>query len=521
SRPTPTMDSPDVCVVVNGASGRVCVVHGAQRSWSILRLKEEVQKVKSIPCDEQILIDGFRELKDEELVEGLWEVTLVRRSVQEAAWLRLAQEDWSALLKEPEAWQYRSVVLAAVRSSGWALQHAAALRADAEVVRAAVEQNGLALQFADAALARDPDLVLAAAARSGRAFAFAAEELRKSRNFALKAVARNGHVLKYVDEAMRDEELVEAAVVSTESSALAEVLGKKEALRHRIKHVLQDRGVLGAEGPMLAPPPSEDLGVCVFGLGLGDSQLGAPSRLGKEASALCELSCLGLPVPLGFCAESWASAKRGLSYMETSLKQRLGCVQQPLLLSVRRGDLEVSGVGLTDAVAEHLARTGNANCVWDSYRRLVLSYASSVAKLPLAPFEEPLAALKRKLSAADWPQGQRETYLLPTQELQTLVESYKVIFQEHSGEVFPQDPQTQLRRSLEALGATDAEGEAVVVQSMVFGNYDFDSGVGKLKLTEGSLEGQWVPKAQREDLETRGPGQPLTAASRAWAARGV
>ena len=27
--------------------------------------------------------------------------------------------------------------------------------------------------------------------------------------------------------------------------------------------------------------------------------------------------------------------------METSLKQRLGCVQQPLLLSVRRGDLEV------------------------------------------------------------------------------------------------------------------------------------------------------------------------------------
>jgi len=142
-----------------------------------------------------------------------------------------------------------------------------------------------------------------------------------------------------------------------------------------------------------------------------------------------------------------------------------------------------------------------------------------VAKLPLAPFEEPLAALKRKLSAADWLGGELETYLLPTQELQTLVESYKVIFQEHSGEVFPQDPQTQLRRSLEALGATDAEGEAVVVQSMVFGNYDFDSGVGKLKLTEGSLEGQWVPKAQREDLETRGPGQPLTAASRAGECR--
>ena len=39
----------------------------------------------------------------------------------------------------------------------------------------------------------------------------------------------------------------------------------------------------------------QDLGVCVFGLGLGDSQLGAPSRLGKEATAPGGRVFFGLP----------------------------------------------------------------------------------------------------------------------------------------------------------------------------------------------------------------------------------
>ncbi len=76
---------------------------------------------------------------------------------------------------------------------------------------------------------------------------------------------------------------------------------------------------------------------------------------------------------------------------------RLGSARRPLILSVRSGApasmpgmLEtVLDVGLCDESVEGLvALTGNPRLAWDSYRRLVESFARVVAGCPLEPFEQ-------------------------------------------------------------------------------------------------------------------------------------
>ncbi len=80
---------------------------------------------------------------------------------------------------------------------------------------------------------------------------------------------------------------------------------------------------------------------------------------------------------------------------------RLGSARRPLILSVRSGApasmpgmLEtVLDVGLCDESVEGLiALTGNPRLAWDSYRRLVESFAHVVAGCPLEPFEQATAA---------------------------------------------------------------------------------------------------------------------------------
>ena len=112
-----------------------------------------------------------------------------------------------------------------------------------------------------------------------------------------------------------------------------------------------------------------------FGLILSDLS-------GKDATQLCEMANLGLPVPPGFCltdygrVATWPDAKMALSHLETFLQKGFGGRQpQPLLMTLRGGSQEVTGLGLTDDIAERMSMQENANCVWDSYRRLLTSYA--------------------------------------------------------------------------------------------------------------------------------------------------
>ena len=73
--------------------------------------------------------------------------------------------------------------------SPWALEFASdELRADREVVLAAVSQHGFALQYASDALRDDAEVVLAAVKMDGVALKFASDELRGDREVVLGAV---------------------------------------------------------------------------------------------------------------------------------------------------------------------------------------------------------------------------------------------------------------------------------------------------------------------------------------------
>ena len=111
----------------------------------------------------------------------------------------------------PWARECRETVLAAVRSFGGALRHAAPhLRADRGVVEAAVRRTPWALEFASAELRAAPEVAVLAA---GRALCSASAALRSDKAFMLAAAGRDGFSLKHASaELQADAEVVLAAL---------------------------------------------------------------------------------------------------------------------------------------------------------------------------------------------------------------------------------------------------------------------------------------------------------------------
>jgi len=132
-------------------------------------------------------------------------------------------------------------------------------------------------------------------------------------------------------------------------------------------------------------------------------------------------AAMGLPVPQGFVlATDWCRAAQGgagvdeqlqavlrsrISNLEQTTGLGFGSARRPLLVSVRSGApvsmpgmMEtVLNVGLTDATLDgFLKLSGDHRLVWDSYRRLIQSFAEVVAGVSAAPFESALdVALRR------------------------------------------------------------------------------------------------------------------------------
>jgi pyruvate, orthophosphate dikinase len=212
-----------------------------------------------------------------------------------------------------------------------------------------------------------------------------------------------------------------------------------------------------------------------------------------------------------------------LERLERRVGRALGDVEDPLLVSVRSGAREsmpgmldtVLNLGLSDASVEGLARaTGNEWFAWDSYRRLVQMFANVVRGVPgerlQSAIEEVKAAHKVRLDTD-----------LSTDDLRELVERFKGLLEESTGEPFPQDPRAQLEAAVRAVfdswrgeRATayrrinripDDWGTAVNVQQMVFGNKGDTSGSGvafsRDEIT-GAPEpsGDFLINAQGEDV---------------------
>ncbi|MEU3980834.1 pyruvate, phosphate dikinase [Streptomyces sp. NPDC026672] len=261
--------------------------------------------------------------------------------------------------------------------------------------------------------------------------------------------------------------------------------------------------------------------------------------LGGKGANLAEMARLGLPVPPGFTVTTEAcraflatgaepdgmtdEVSRHLSALETAAGRRLGGDGDPLLLSVRSGARfsmpgmmeTVLDVGLHDGSVRALAEvSGNERFAWDSYRRLVQMFGSTVLGVDAARFEEALSLLKAERDV-------RDDVDLAAADLRALVETYKRVIREETGREFPQSPAEQLRLAVLAVFRSwngerarlyrrreripDDLGTAVTVQRMVFGNLGPDSGSGVAFTRDPAtgrpgLYGDYLANAQGEDV---------------------
>ncbi len=285
--------------------------------------------------------------------------------------------------------------------------------------------------------------------------------------------------------------------------------------------------------------PSER-SVYAFG-GAGESyEIPEKDEVGSKAHNLIAMSQMGLPVPPGFvlgtrfCREyldrgsslSEAHVRlldQGIRDLQDATGLALGGERKPLLVSVRSGAAvsmpgmmdTVLNVGLNDKAVTGLIRmTGNPRFAWDSYSRLVQTYAEVVHGCRSQPFTVALGALLKSL-------GVEVSEDLVGKELASVSRTYLDVFEELVGRPFPQDARQQL---LGAVGAvfgswesprareyrrvhkiTGLTGTAVTVQAMVFGNMGPTSGAGvgftRNPITgDNSLFMDFLFNAQGEDV---------------------
>ncbi|MGA4837607.1 pyruvate, phosphate dikinase [Streptomyces sp. G45] len=271
----------------------------------------------------------------------------------------------------------------------------------------------------------------------------------------------------------------------------------------------------------------------------GDGGRDMADLLGGKGANLAEMTRLGLPVPPGFTVTTEAcraylatgAEPDGLAEeidahraaLERRAGRRLGQADDPLLLSVRSGARfsmpgmmeTILDIGLTDDSVRGLAKaSGSERFAWDSYRRLLQMYGSTVMGVDTALFEGALARLKDS-------RGVPDDLHLDAADLARLVETYKGVIRAETGRDFPQDPAEQLRRSVHAVFASwngdrarlyrrreripDDLGTAVTVQRMVFGNLGPDSGSGVAFTRDPATGrrgpyGDYLPNAQGEDV---------------------
>ncbi|MCI0701592.1 MAG: pyruvate, phosphate dikinase [Planctomycetia bacterium] len=238
----------------------------------------------------------------------------------------------------------------------------------------------------------------------------------------------------------------------------------------------------------------------------------APDVVGNKAANLILMSSAGLPVPPGFVLpthlcraffhkgqlpeETAESIRCGVRELEQATGQSFGGERRPLLVSVRSGAPvsmpgmldTVLNVGLCDRTVPALVRaTGNPRHAWDSFRRLVQSFAEVVHGAASDPFDRVLDEhLQREAVPA--------VAELDVAALNSVTREFLTRYATTTGTPFPQDPTEQLAGAIEAVFRSwnssraieyrrlnkldDLVGTAVTVQAMVFGNTGSTSGSG-------------------------------------------
>ncbi len=271
-----------------------------------------------------------------------------------------------------------------------------------------------------------------------------------------------------------------------------------------------------------------------------EDSAGGRELLGGKGVGLAEMTQLGVPVPAGFtittdaCRAYMAAGgdvpaglddevDTHIAALEERTGKRFGDESNPLLVSVRSGAAismpgmmdTILNLGLNDVAAAGLgASTGNRQFALDSYRRLIQMYGEVVDGIDGHRFEQALADLKAARAVS-------QDVDLTADDLGELVDTFNAIYEEATGERFPQDAREQLRRAYRAVfdswnapraqvyrrtyDIADDLGTAVNVVQMVFGNRGERSGTGVCftrdpATGERRLFGEFLSNAQGEDV---------------------
>ena len=275
----------------------------------------------------------------------------------------------------------------------------------------------------------------------------------------------------------------------------------------------------------------------VYDFSEGDKSM--KDLLGGKGANLAEMTKLGLPVPPGFTITTEAcraylkessvpetlatEVTRALRGVEDKMGRHLGDPTDPLLVSVRSGAKfsmpgmmeTVLNIGLNDESVLGLAAvSGNERFAWDSYRRLIQMFGKTVLDIDGDLFSDALDDLKAE-------RGVKGDTELTAEDLKGLVDTFKGIVKEQTGEDFPQDPRTQMDMGIEAVFRSwNTErariyrrreriphdlGTAVNICTMVFGNMGENSGTGVCFTRDPSsghsgVYGDYLENAQGEDV---------------------
>ncbi|MDT5202490.1 MAG: pyruvate, orthophosphate dikinase [Mycobacterium sp.] len=217
-----------------------------------------------------------------------------------------------------------------------------------------------------------------------------------------------------------------------------------------------------------------------------------PQVLGHKGHGIDMMRRNGLPVPPAFCITAevgaryraepaatidaiWDDVLDAIRALEAATSRTFGRGPHPLLVSVRSGAaVSMPGMmdtlldlGFTDAVEEALAVEGTAGFARDTRRRFAGWYQHIVGDpAPDDPYLQLRAAIQAVFASWDSPRA--------------------VAYRSHHG-------------------LDDRGGTAVVVQAMVFGNINTNSGAGVVfsrnPMTGANEEfGEWLPGGQGDDV---------------------
>ncbi|GAB4497282.1 MAG: pyruvate, phosphate dikinase [Anaerolineales bacterium] len=266
---------------------------------------------------------------------------------------------------------------------------------------------------------------------------------------------------------------------------------------------------------------------------------GVRELLGGKGSGLFDMARAGVPVPPcftitteacrayqkigGFPEGLWDEVLSAMNATEAAANKKFGDPSNPLLVSCRSGAKfsmpgmmnTILNIGMNDEVVQGMIQlTGNPRFVWDSYRRLIEMFGTTVYDVDDEPFHDPLKEYKKQ-------KGYKLDTEMTAEDWREIVSMYKEIYKHEIGEDFPQDVYKQLELAIKAVfnswnapkaityrkaeKISDDLGTAVNIVTMVFGNMGDDSGTGVAftrnpSTGEKVMMGEYLLNAQGEDV---------------------